>query len=316
MLGGFTIDGGASRRADAYSPARDTLAAPSRPPDRRPSRDGRRRRRQAVRARRLHGGRRDAASGLRARARCVAMRFRACRSRARPPVRASRAGRSSSPAASARVDGSRGTRSRSISARGAGRSSRADAARASRRDVARRERCTPSAGARPASTRTSCTSRASDRATAAWRRLQPVPDPRGGTGAAALAGRVISVGGEEPDGTIEEVLEYRIAERRWVRLDDLPTPRHGVGVAALGGRVYVIGGGPEPGLTVSSANESLDVRARRPRRPAATRGCGRSGSGASRDRPRRSRAAGSGAARAASRARSRSRARASGAPRQ
>ena len=93
-----------------------------------------------------------------------------------------------------------------------------------------------------------------------WRRLQPVPDPRGGTGAAALAGRVISVGGEEPAGTIEEVLEYRIAERRWVRLANLPTPRHGVGVAALGGRVYVIGGGPEPGLTVSSANEALEVR--------------------------------------------------------
>ena len=92
-----------------------------------------------------------------------------------------------------------------------------------------------------------------------WRRLQPVPDPRGGTGAAATAGRVISVGGEEPGGTIEEVLEYRIAERRWVRLANLPTPRHGVGVAALGGRVYVIGGGPEPGLTVSSANEALAV---------------------------------------------------------
>lgn len=93
----------------------------------------------------------------------------------------------------------------------------------------------------------------------AWRRLQPAPDPRGGTGAAALAGRVVSVGGEEPGGTIAEVLEYRIAERRWARLADLPTPRHGVGVAAIGGRVYVIGGGPEPGLTVSSANESLAV---------------------------------------------------------
>lgn len=93
----------------------------------------------------------------------------------------------------------------------------------------------------------------------AWRRLQPVPDPRGGTGAAALAGRVVSVGGEEPGGTIAEVLEYRIAERRWVRLADLPTPRHGVGVAALGGRVYVIGGGPEPGLTVSSANEAFSM---------------------------------------------------------
>jgi non-specific serine/threonine protein kinase len=92
-----------------------------------------------------------------------------------------------------------------------------------------------------------------------WQKLQPVPDPRGGTGAAALAGVVVSVGGEEPGGTIAEVLAYRVAERRWVRLDDLPTPRHGVGVAAFGGRVFVIGGGPRPGLTVSSANEALRI---------------------------------------------------------
>jgi N-acetylneuraminic acid mutarotase len=92
-----------------------------------------------------------------------------------------------------------------------------------------------------------------------WRRLQPVPDPRGGTGAAALAGQVVSVGGEEPGGTIAEVLAYRVADRRWVRLPDLPTPRHGVGVAAFGGRVFVIGGGPAPGLTVSPANEALRV---------------------------------------------------------
>jgi N-acetylneuraminic acid mutarotase len=92
-----------------------------------------------------------------------------------------------------------------------------------------------------------------------WRRLQPVPDARGGTGAAGIAGQIVSVGGEEPGGTISEVLLYRVAERRWVRTDDLPTPRHGVGVAALAGRVFVIGGGPQPGLTVSSANEALRI---------------------------------------------------------
>ena len=92
---------------------------------------------------------------------------------------------------------------------------------------------------------------------ASWRRLQPVPDPRGGTGAAGLRGLVVSAGGEEPAGTIAEVLAYRVAERRWMQLDDLPTPRHGVGMAALGGTVFVIGGGPEPGLTVSPANEAL-----------------------------------------------------------
>jgi N-acetylneuraminic acid mutarotase len=92
-----------------------------------------------------------------------------------------------------------------------------------------------------------------------WRRLQPVPDSRGGTGAAALAGQVVSVGGEEPAGTIAEVLAYRIADRRWVQLENLRTPRHGIGVAAVGGRVFVIGGGPQPGLTVSSANEALAI---------------------------------------------------------
>jgi non-specific serine/threonine protein kinase len=90
-----------------------------------------------------------------------------------------------------------------------------------------------------------------------WRRLPPVPYPRGGTGAVGLLGDIVSIGGEEPDGTIEEVLAYRVADRRWRQLEDLRTPRHGVGVAALGGRVYVIGGGPEPGLTVSAANEAL-----------------------------------------------------------
>jgi hypothetical protein len=56
-----------------------------------------------------------------------------------------------------------------------------------------------------------------------------------------------------------EVLAYRVSKRRWLRLPDLPTPKHGLGVAALGGHVFVIGGGPEPGLTVSSANEALPV---------------------------------------------------------
>jgi hypothetical protein len=93
----------------------------------------------------------------------------------------------------------------------------------------------------------------------AWKRLQPVPDARGGTGAAGVAGQIVSVGGEEPGGTIAQVLAYRVAERRWIELPDLPTPRHGVGVAALAGRIFVIGGGPEPGLTISAANEALRI---------------------------------------------------------
>ena len=93
-----------------------------------------------------------------------------------------------------------------------------------------------------------------------WRRLPPVPGRRGGTGAAASGGMIVSAGGERPEGTIASVYGYEIATRRWRRLPDLPTPRHGLGVAASGGRVYAIAGGPVPGLTVSAANEYLEVR--------------------------------------------------------
>jgi non-specific serine/threonine protein kinase len=88
-----------------------------------------------------------------------------------------------------------------------------------------------------------------------WTPLTPVPQARGGTGAATSGAEIVSVGGEAPGGTIRSVYAYNTATGRWRRLPDLPTPRHGLGVVALGGRVYAIGGGPVPGLTVSDANE-------------------------------------------------------------
>jgi N-acetylneuraminic acid mutarotase len=90
-----------------------------------------------------------------------------------------------------------------------------------------------------------------------WRRLPDLPAPRGGTGAAAIAGRIVSIGSESPQGTDRAVWALRPSARRWARLPDLPTPRHGLGVVALGGRVWAVAGGPEPGLTVSGAVEGL-----------------------------------------------------------
>ena len=92
-----------------------------------------------------------------------------------------------------------------------------------------------------------------------WRRLPPLPEPRGGTGAAVARGVIVSVGGEEPAGTIASVYGYDLGQGRWRRLPDLPTPRHGLGVAALRGRVYAVAGGTEPGLSVSAVNEVLDL---------------------------------------------------------
>ena len=97
------------------------------------------------------------------------------------------------------------------------------------------------------------------RGTRKWVRVPPVPESRGGTGATAAAGRLISVGGEAPAGTIASVFAYDPRASRWERLPDLPTPRHGLAVVALGSRVFVIGGGPKPGLFVSDANESLEL---------------------------------------------------------
>jgi N-acetylneuraminic acid mutarotase len=94
-------------------------------------------------------------------------------------------------------------------------------------------------------------------ATRRWTRVAPLPEARGGTGAAFLNGRVVSIGGEQPQGTIRSVYSYDPRANRWRRLADLPTPRHGLGVVAFRGRVYVAAGGPEPGLTVSGALESL-----------------------------------------------------------
>lgn len=93
----------------------------------------------------------------------------------------------------------------------------------------------------------------------AWRLEPPLPEPRGGTGAAAVGKTIVSVGGEAPAGTIASVYAYDITRRAWRRLPDVPTPRHGLGVAAAAGRIFAIGGGRTPGLAVSDVAESLAV---------------------------------------------------------
>ena len=99
-----------------------------------------------------------------------------------------------------------------------------------------------------------------DPAARRWSRLPRLPSARGGTGATAVAGRIVSVGGEAPSGTIGSVFAFDLRERRWRRLAYLATPRHGLGVVAHADRVYAVAGGPEPGLTTSGAVESLRIR--------------------------------------------------------
>jgi hypothetical protein len=92
-----------------------------------------------------------------------------------------------------------------------------------------------------------------------WRAMPRVPGTRGGTAAAAVGGRIVSAGGEEPGGTIRTVFAYNPATRRWKQLPSLPRPRHGLGLTGYRGRAYALAGGPQPGLTVSSSNQVLRV---------------------------------------------------------
>jgi hypothetical protein len=91
-----------------------------------------------------------------------------------------------------------------------------------------------------------------------WRREPSLPEARGGTGAAAVAGVIVSAGSESPQGTSGAVFALDVRPGSgWSRLADLPTPRHGLGMVAFAGRVYALAGGPQPGLTVTDANEAL-----------------------------------------------------------
>ena len=72
--------------------------------------------------------------------------------------------------------------------------------------------------------------RAYDPRTRRWTRLAPVPQARGGTGAALVngadrLGRRRAAAGHDPFR-----LRVRVAHERWRRLADLPSPRHGLGV--------------------------------------------------------------------------------------
>ena len=48
-----------------------------------------------------------------------------------------------------------------------------------------------------------------------WRRERPVPEARGGTGAASVAGLIVSVGSEALEGTSGAVYGFDVATRAW-----------------------------------------------------------------------------------------------------
>src|ERR687891_1057581 len=103
--------------------------------------------------------------------------------------------------------------------------------------------------------------------------LEPMPSKRSGIAAAAAAvaattnvssinGSIIYVfGGEEPSKTFNNNEKYDATTNGWTSEPPMPTARHGLAAVYMeDDKIYVIGGGPQPGLSVSDANEIFNVR--------------------------------------------------------
>src|ERR687891_541886 len=106
--------------------------------------------------------------------------------------------------------------------------------------------------------------------------LEAMPSKRSGIAAAAAAdaaaatadnassinaSNIYVFGGEEPFRTFNNNEKYDATTNKWTSEPPMPTARHGlVAVYMKDDKIYVIGGGPQPGLSVSGANEIFHVR--------------------------------------------------------
>jgi N-acetylneuraminic acid mutarotase len=94
--------------------------------------------------------------------------------------------------------------------------------------------------------------------------LEAMPSKRSGIAASSPVNNSNSIyvfGGEEPSRTFNNNEKYDTNTNTWTSEPPMPTARHGLAaVFVQDDKIYVIGGGPQPGLSVSSANEIFHVR--------------------------------------------------------
>ena len=85
--------------------------------------------------------------------------------------------------------------------------------------------------------------------------LEPMSSKRSGIAANNVNGLIYVLGGEQNQGTFDDNERYDPVNNTWTIESSMLTVRHGLGVTSLDDRIFVIGDGPQPGLTVSDANE-------------------------------------------------------------
>jgi N-acetylneuraminic acid mutarotase len=96
--------------------------------------------------------------------------------------------------------------------------------------------------------------------------LEAMPSPRSGIAAAAVSltnsSNIYVFGGEEPYFTLNDNEKYDARTNEWTFEPQMQLARHGLAAVYAeedDAKIYVIGGGPEPGLSVSGANEIFHI---------------------------------------------------------
>jgi len=100
--------------------------------------------------------------------------------------------------------------------------------------------------------------------TNSWEPLASMPTARSGHAAAAIAGRIVVMGGEvnaanPPNNVFVEVEVYSPGTNTWVSLDPMADPRHGIGAATVGDLIYVPGGARRAGFGATEAADALRI---------------------------------------------------------
>ncbi|MDW0176717.1 MAG: kelch repeat-containing protein [Nitrososphaeraceae archaeon] len=94
-----------------------------------------------------------------------------------------------------------------------------------------------------------------DTETEKWTTVEPMQSKRSGIAAASVNNNIFVFGGEDLTSTYGNNEKFDTQDGKWTSQEPMPTSRHGLAAVSINNRIFVIGGGPEPGLSVSNANE-------------------------------------------------------------
>jgi len=101
-----------------------------------------------------------------------------------------------------------------------------------------------------------------DPASGEWSAEAPMPEPRGGGGAAYAAGAIWYVGGINPErGLAADLYRYDLAEGTWKVMPPMPTARDHLRMEAVGDRLFAISGRRDDLRFNLAAVERYDIAA-------------------------------------------------------